>query len=930
LHSRYSDFVRAERQRVADEAYRTSVGWWREHLLGLRRLALPYAGAAAPRAPDAVPVTLSRALGQAIRDFARREGCTSFEILLAAWACALHRYTAQTDFAVGTMVAHDRRDHGGVLGFFVNTVVLRCDLSGRPTFLELVRRMGETVRMALRHREVDFGDVVRAHREAGPGQRIDQSALVQATLNLVPAFPPLGGDHGAGWAWDNELAMPVRPAKFELALELVEAATGLHGKLEYATDLFDRDTAVALASHFVVLLEGALAAPDAQIGTLPLLTAKERQRLLLEWNTTAETLSDACLHQRFEVQAESTPDAVAVIFEGEELSYGELDARANRLAHHLRSLGVGPEARVAVCLRRSAQTIVALLGVLKAGGAYVPLDPAHPRERIAFMLEDAAPVALITETALASRLPDAAGHRVWVDADADAIAACSSSRVRHDSAQPDGSAYVIYTSGSTGRPKAVVGLHRGAMNFLRWLWRTLPFETGEVCAQKTSLSFVDAFVEIFGPLLRGVPLVVVPDEDVKDPARLIELLAVHRVTRLILVPSLLRVMLDVHADAAARLGRLKYWLLSGERLPDALLERLHGELPDAIVLNTYGSSEVSANATSYTCRPGAPASIGRPVDNTRVYVLDSDLQPVPVGIPGELYVGGVGLARGYLSQPARTAERFVPDPFSQRGGERLYRMGDRVRWLPDGNLEFLGRVDHQVKVRGYRIELGEIEFAISSHPAVRDCVVLVREDEPGDSRLIAYVAFREQPGPSDTALRDHVSTQLPVYMVPSAFVAVSALPLTASGKVDRRALAAQRAPRPIPPAECVPLQGDVEEALAEIWKDVLNVAVVDGRRPFFEQGGNSLLLVRVHQRIRSELRVEIPVGELFGHPTIEALAKRIRNPPPTAPPPRTSSSPGPAARSPEIETAASMSTEALKRLIDEKYSGTSADVSHER
>jgi acyl-coenzyme A synthetase/AMP-(fatty) acid ligase len=458
----------------------------------------------------------------------------------------------------------------------------------------------------------------------------------------------------------------------------------------------------------------------------------------------------------------------------------------------------------------------------------------------------------------------------------------------------------------------------------------LPFEPGEVCAQKTSLSFVDAFVEIFGPLLRGVPLVVVPDDAVTDPERLIEMLAAHRVTRLVLVPSLLRAMLDVGGDLAARLRRLKYWLLSGERLPDALFERLHRELPDAIVLNTYGSSEVSANATSYTCRTGAPVSIGRPVDNTRVYVLDPDLQPVPIGVPGELYVGGVGLARGYLSQPALTAERFVPDPFSPRAGERLYRMGDRVRWLPDGNLEFLGRVDDQVKIRGYRIELGEIEFAISSHPAVRHAVVLVREDQPGDSRLVAYVVFRDGHAPSDTALRDHASTTLPAYMVPSAFVALSALPLTASGKVDRRALAAQRALRAIPPAECVAPRGDIEEAVAEIWKDVLNLDAVDGRRPFFEQGGNSLLLVRVHQRLRSELRAELSVGELFGHPTIEALARRIRNPPRTPASPRTSASPGRRASPPEIQTADAMSTEELERLIDEKYSGTSADVSIER
>ena len=913
LHVQYADFVRRERARAGGAAYQDSVAWWRTRLDDLPRLELPHARGATTAAGggDAVAVELSPALVARVKDFARREGCTVFEAVLAAWACTLHRYTAQTEFAIGTMVAHDRSDLDGVLGFFVNTVVLRCDLSGRPTFAGLARRLGGMVRQTLQHRDVDFGEVVRGQR----GQRgQDPRPLVQATLNLVPAFPPPGAGEPPGWGWADTGWVPVpRPAKFELSLELVDSAGGLHGKLEYPVGRFERATVERIARHFERLLGAGIAGGELAIEQLPMLTAAERHTLVTAWNATDAAYPERCLHQLFEDQAARTPDAIAVVSGGHELRYRDLDAQANRLAHHLVALGVGPEVRVAVCMTRSAQTVVALLAILKASGAYVPLDPAHPRERIAFMLEDSRPAVLITDAAVAGRLPAHPARQVCLDTAADAIAACPAAALP-TAVGPDHVAYAIYTSGSTGRPKAVLGLHRGAVNFLSWLWAAFPFEAGEVCAQKTSLSFVDAFVEIFAPLLRGVPLVVIPDRVEKDPVALIDLLARHRVTRLVLVPSLLAAILETGGELSRRLPRLKYWLLSGERLPDALCDRLHAEVPGAVVLNTYGSSEVSANVTWARCRPGEPVTIGRPLSNTRVYVLDADRQPVPIDVPGELYVGGAGLARGYLSQPERTAERFVQDPFGAAANARLYRTGDRVRWLADGTLDYLGRFDDQIKLRGHRIELGELDAVLCVHPAVQAAVAMVREDVPGDPRLVAYVVPRDPPGPTAAALREHLGARLPEVMVPSAFEVLDRLPLTASGKIDRKALAARAAPQaPRAVRERVSPRGATAQAIAEIWKDVLGVAEVDARHTFFELGGNSLLLVRVQHRLRAALDVHVTVAELFGYPTIDALAHRLAAVRP-AEPVRARPREPVAARA-----AARMSVDELERLIDDKY-----------
>jgi amino acid adenylation domain-containing protein len=474
----------------------------------------------------------------------------------------------------------------------------------------------------------------------------------------------------------------------------------------------------------------------------PLVTDEERHRLLVEWNdTAADYPRDACLHELFEAQAEATPDAPALIFEGREIRYRDLNARANRLSHYLRARGVGPGALVGVCAERSPEMIVGLLGILKAGGAYVPLDPALPRERITSIIDDARMALVLTQDRLVANLPLHRTRILRLDADEALLAAGQAENPgRHANARDP--AYVIYTSGSTGRPRGVLGTHRNVLNRCAWMWRRYPFSPGEVCCQKTTLSFVDSVWEIFGPLLRGVPSVLLPNAVVQDVPRFVRALADGRVTRLVLVPSLLRAMLDAFPDLAARLPDLACWTSSGEALSDELCARFLRAMPGRVLLNLYGSAEVAADATCFEARAGGAiprVSIGKPIANTRVYVLDDRRQPVPTGVPGELYVGGDGVAPGYLDQPELTAERFLPDPFSGKPGARLFRTGDLGRWRADGDLEFLGRLDQQVKIRGHRVELGEIEAVLAEHPAVQSSVVVCRDTGLGHEELVAYL-----------------------------------------------------------------------------------------------------------------------------------------------------------------------------------------------
>ncbi|HEV3052756.1 MAG TPA: amino acid adenylation domain-containing protein, partial [Longimicrobium sp.] len=656
-------------------------------------------------------------------------------------------------------------------------------------------------------------------------------------------------------------------AKFDLSLTLREDEGRIEGLVEYATALFERETVERHVGYLRRVLQ-AMAADDAKpVDRLELLDAAERRMVVEEWNATdAAFPADACVHELFEAQVERTPGAVAVSFEGEQVTYAELDARANRLAHHLRDLGVGPDARVGLCLERGVDAIVGLLAALKAGGAYVPLDPSYPVERLREMLADSRPVALLTQASLRERVGSLNVPAVALDADADAWAGRPETPPARLGLTPEHLAYVIYTSGSTGRPKGVMVRHGSVVNLASALnSRIYAAHSAPLRVGVNAPLVFDGSVKQIVQLLAGHALCPVPETVRRDPAALVAWLDDERVDAVDMTPSLLRLAL---AEGLGRDGSPRFVLVGGEAVDEELRERM--SRVSTRFYNVYGPTECTVDATAREIGASGPASaIGGPLPNVATYVLDPRLLPVPVGVPGELYVGGAGLARGYLDRPGSTAERFVPDPFGGEPGARLYRTGDRVRWMADGTLEYLGRLDVQVKVRGYRIELGEIEVRLAEHPDVRESVVVAREDQPGDRRLVAYVV-----GAADTdALRAYLRHSLPDYMVPSAFVVLDRLPLTPNGKLDRKALPAPEyaadADRYVAP------RTPTEEVLAGIWAETLRLERVGVEESFFDLGGHSLLATRVISRVREVLGVEVPLRALFEGPTVAELAGRV-------------------------------------------------------
>ena len=617
--------------------------------------------------------------------------------------------------------------------------------------------------------------------------------------------------------------------------------------------------------------------------------SKEMEKVLVEWNDTQSDFpQDSSIHQLFEAQVERTPDAVAAIFEDSLLTYRELNHRSNQLAYQLLAFGVEPEMRVGLCVERSLEMLVGLLGILKVGGAYVPLDPFYPEKRLAFMIEDAKISVLLTQAKLLESTPKHNARVVCLDdcltRDAHAL---KHGENPNCTLTKDNLAYVIYTSGSTGNPKGVLGLHRGAVNRFHWMWETFPFDSEEICCQKTSLSFVDSVWEIFGPLLKGIPIVIIPDAAVKDPKQFVQILAIQEVTRLVLVPSLLRVLLNTYHDLQSRLPKLKYWTTSGETLCVELFQRFQQALPDSILLNLYGSSEVSADAT-YWFSDGNSKSlqripIGRPIANTQIYILDQSLKPVPVGDAGELYISGVGLARGYFNRPNLTAEKFILHPFNAHPGSHLYKTGDLGRYLTDGNIEFLGRLDRQVKIRGFRIELEEIEVALSQNYSVSEAIVISWKDEPDYQYLVAYVVPRENHSEGSneeleatpSKLRSFLKHKLPEYMIPNIFILLDALPLTPNGKVDRQAL-----PKPEKNiwdigTEFVTPRNRIEELLANIWAETLKLKQVGIHNDFIELGGHSLLAAKIISQVQQTFKIELPVYSLFEKPTIAQFSQQL-------------------------------------------------------
>jgi amino acid adenylation domain-containing protein len=876
LPIQYADYAVWQVLQLETGALDAQLAYWTERLAGVSVLDLP-GDRPRPSLPSGRGARLAFALPDSLmaslEAVGRARGATRFMLLLAGFQALLHRYTGDTDLAVGTPIANRRAaELDGLIGFFVNMLALRTDLSGDPSFGQLVERVREVALGAYANQDVPFEKLVE---ELHPERSLGQNPLFQVMfiLQTAPrerlALPGL-----VAGAAPTDLSRAPEPAaaRFDLTLDLTDWGGRVSGFLEYNKDLFDDATAARIVEQFQALLEGAAQDPQRRLSELPLITPQEERLLLEEWNWTEQTFPCVpSLSAAFEAQVARTPDAEALREAGRSTDYRSLNAAANRMAHHLRRLGVGPEVVVGLCLERSVETVIILLGILKAGGAFLPLDPSHPKERLALMVEDSRARVVVTRRGLAGVLGREGVRLVCLDTEDDVQAVAEQSPLDLGlDLDPEMPAYVIYTSGSTGRPKGVVGAHRGALNRFHWMWRRYPFTPGEVCAQKTSLTFVDSIWEVFGPLLAGVPAVVVPDSVVKDPRLLLETLAEARATRLVLVPSLLRALLARPGGSSGLLPALRLWFTSGEALPVDLARLFREKVPHGTLVNLYGSSEAAADSTGHEVDPETDVAripIGRPIANTRVYVLDATLRPVPRGVPGELYIGGAGLARGYLHRPELTAERFLPNPFE--AGSRLYRTGDRARFRADGEIEYLGRVDHQVKVRGVRVELAEVEAALRREASVRDAVV-VAQSGPGGSQLVAYVVARSgelRVFELRRALRD----RLPEPMVPAAIVVLEALPLTPSGKVDRLSL-----PAPDPVSAEMPFaapNGPVEEVLAGIWDEVLGRRGVGAHDSFFDLGGHSLLATQLVVRMRDLLGVEVPLARVFEHPTVAGLGQ---------------------------------------------------------
>jgi amino acid adenylation domain-containing protein len=877
LPLQYADYAIWQREWLDGEELERQVAFWRETLAAPRTtLELPV------DRPRPAIATSSGALhhfeidadvADGARMLSRREGVTLFMTLLSGFQAMLHRYSGQDDIIVGSPIAgRTQAETEGMIGLFVNTLVLRTDLGGDPTFRTLLRRTRETALAAFAHEHLPFEKLVEVLQ---PERDRSRHPLFQVAFALqnVP---------GSGAAFvgleSRPVATPRETAKFDIMLTVAESGAGMRATMSYNTDLFDAATVERMAGHFRVLLAGAVADPDEPISRLPILTEPERRSILGEWNDTdAGYPAQETIHARFEAQVERAPGAIALIADGHSISYGDLNRCANQLAHRLRAAGVGPDRFVGICLERSAEMVVAILAVLKAGGAYVPLDPAYPADRLAFMLEDSAVSALVTTTGLERLLPPLACPIVRLDRDSAALAAEPGTNPSPSAAAGD-LCYLIYTSGSTGRPKGVMIEHGNVVRLLVNDRFQFDFGPGDVWTIFHSFAFDFSVWEMYGALLYGGTAVVVPRAVAQSPADFLELLRRHGVTVLNQTPSAFYALASAELERPAADLRLRYVVFGGEALQPALLRAWRERYPGTALINMFGITETTVHVTYKEITEAEIASgasnIGRPIPTLTTYVLDRHLAPVPIGVAGELCVGGAGVARGYLRRDALTAERFVTHPY--RPGERMYRSGDIGRLLPSGEIEYLGRRDDQVKIRGFRIELGEIEAALGQLPVLSQTVVIAREDRPGDKRLVAYVVMADGTHRPDTsALREHLRSRLPEHMVPAVFVELETLPLTSNGKVDRRAL-------PVPTLDAddraatyqVP-RNPLEYQLAQIWESLLGVTPIGIRDNFFELGGHSLLAVRMAAEIEHACGRRVRLAYLFDAPTIELLARKL-------------------------------------------------------
>lgn len=863
LEIQYSDFSVWQRQWLTGEVLENHLSYWKPRLANIPRiLDLP---TDRPRPAvqtfpgDYETFTLSPELAKSLQALSHSSDMTVFMTVLAAFKVLLHRYTGQKDIVVGTPVAsRNRPEIEGLIGFFVNNLVLRTNLDGNPTFRELLLRMREVALAGYAHQDIPFEKLVE---ELQPERDLSTSPFFQVMFIMLKTSPQSQGSQtlaNSGQTVSQPILQNNMRSKFDLTLYLEENWDGLLGTFEYNTDLFDAATMSRMAGHLRNLLLAIVANPDLRVSELQMLTERERKQQLVHFNETqSDYPGDESLQDLFEAQVQRTPDRIALVFEKKELTYSELNARSNQLAHYLQSLDVGPDILVGICMERSVDMIIGLLGILKAGGAYVPLDPSYPKERLAFMVEDSQVSVLLTQQKVASELFEHKNNRICLDRDWEMIAKYNNNNPRNEGAS-ENLAYVIYTSGSTGKPKGVAITHKTLVNFLISMGQTPGLSEQDVLLAVTTLSFDIAGLELFLPLILGAKVVLASAEEASDARRLKEVLSESNATVMQATPATWRMLLDVGWRGDPNLAIL----CGGEALPRDLANRLHEN--GKALWNMYGPTETTIWSAVQCIEMGDdPISIGKPIANTQLYILDRNMQPVPLGVYGELYIGGAGLSRGYLNRPELTAESFIPDPFSQDPGVRLYRTGDKARFLSAGTIEFSGRLDFQVKIRGFRIELGEIETVCASHPAIQQAIVMPREITNGDVRLVAYIKYDAHDEPTVSELRRFLKDKLPDYMVPSMFVTMDTFPKTPNGKIDRKQLPVPAGMRTDTGLSFEPPDSDMEKLIADVWQQVLGTDSFSVHDNFFDLGGHSLLSMKVLYYLEKRLGIRISPREII-------------------------------------------------------------------
>ena len=877
LRIQYADFAVWQREWLQGEVLQEQLEYWKANLGGSptalefptdrpRPPVMSYRGAA-------LSYQYSAELTKALNNLSSREGVTLYVVLLAAFKVLLHRYTGQTDVSVGTPIANRNMiETEQLVGFFANTLVMRTDLSGNPQFEQLLQRIRKVALGAYAHQDIPFEKLVE---EMAPERTLNRPPLFQVMFSFdnTPSpsldLPALSVE---------KLTTHNETSKFDLLLSMREAGNHLTSVVEYNTDIFDASTIKRMMQHFENLLQQIVVNTEIGISQLSLMGEEERRQLLVEWNNTeAEYPQDTTVISLFEEQIEKRGDAIAIESEGEAISYVELNERANRLAHYLSREGVGAETLLGICMERGVDMMVAVLGVLKAGAAYVPLDPTSPKERLAYMMEDSNILMLLTQQRLLDTVPDNGARVVCLDSYQHVFAENSTENLSH-SATADNLLYVTYTSGSTGRPKGIAMTNRPLLNLLEWMCRTTQLPGGARTVQFASLSFDVSFQDMFSTWLSGGTLVLINQAERQDLPALARVLTQRRVNRIFMPAVALQQLAQGFFNQEQFSTTLARVIAGSEQLQiTPAIKEFFTLAKDCSLHNEYGPSET--HVVTALSLAGSPdlwpvrPSIGRPISNTQIYLLDSFLQPVPIGVAGELYIGGVNLARGYLGRSDLTAERFVPDPFSDQPGARLYKTGDLARYLADGNIEFIGRMDNQVKVRGYRIELGEIEAVLNEHNLVRECVVLAEPDKFGSNRLLAYLVASGEAAPKVEELRAFLGQKLPEYMIPSVFVFLDAMPLTPGRKIDRRALPSITGLRPDLELALVPPRNALEKSIAAIWEQVLGLKQVGVHDNFFDLGGHSLLMAQVYDRVQKVVDKKISLLDLLEYPSISALAR---------------------------------------------------------